>query len=114
MTILRCCCFFKQKTAYEIYQCDCSSDVCSSDLPDRLGEGVGLLEDHADALAQQVHVQARVEDAVALELDVALDAHVLDQVGEAVEAADERRLAAARGADEGGDAGRRDRERDLL
>ena len=29
--------FFKQKTAYEIYQCDWSSDVCSSDLIDRLG-----------------------------------------------------------------------------
>ena len=29
--------FFKQKTAYEIYQCDWSSDVCSSDLDlDRL------------------------------------------------------------------------------
>ena len=26
--------FFKQKTAYEIYQCDWSSDVCSSDLTD--------------------------------------------------------------------------------
>ena len=26
--------FFKQKTAYEIYQCDWSSDVCSSDLID--------------------------------------------------------------------------------
>ena len=26
--------FFKQKTAYEIYQCDWSSDVCSSDLGD--------------------------------------------------------------------------------
>ena len=25
-------CFFKQKTAYVIYQCDWSSDVCSSDL----------------------------------------------------------------------------------
>ena len=25
-------CFFKQKTAYEVYQCDWSSDVCSSDL----------------------------------------------------------------------------------
>ena len=24
--------FFKQKTYYEIYQCDWSSDVCSSDL----------------------------------------------------------------------------------
>ena len=24
--------FFKQETAYELYQCDWSSDVCSSDL----------------------------------------------------------------------------------
>ena len=24
--------FFKKKTAYEIYQCDWSSDVCSSDI----------------------------------------------------------------------------------
>src|ERR1044072_9672316 len=31
--------FFKQKTAYEIYQCDMSSDVCSSDL--------GVIEGHA-------------------------------------------------------------------
>ena len=30
---LLCFFFFKQKTAYEIYQCDWSSDVCSSDLP---------------------------------------------------------------------------------
>ena len=28
--------FFKQKTAYEIYQCDWSSDVCSSDLIKRM------------------------------------------------------------------------------
>ena len=25
--------FFKQKTAYEVKECDWSSDVCSSDLP---------------------------------------------------------------------------------
>ena len=30
--------FFKQKTAYEIYQCDWSSDVCSSDLAKKTGE----------------------------------------------------------------------------
>ena len=30
--------FFKQKTAYEIYQCDWSSDVCSSDLTYTIGE----------------------------------------------------------------------------
>ena len=28
-----CNIFFKQKTAYELYRCDWSSDVCSSDLP---------------------------------------------------------------------------------
>ena len=28
--------FFKQKTAYEIVDCDWSSDVCSSDLIDEL------------------------------------------------------------------------------
>ena len=31
--------FFKQKTAYEIYQCDWSSDVCSSDLIKILNKG---------------------------------------------------------------------------
>ena len=32
LSFLFCFFFFKQKTAYEIYQCDWSSDVCSSDL----------------------------------------------------------------------------------
>ena len=31
-----CFFFFKQKTAYEIKECDWSSDVCSSDLRSRL------------------------------------------------------------------------------
>ena len=34
--------FFKQKTAYEIYQCDWSSDVCSSDLVKRKAD-TGLM-----------------------------------------------------------------------
>ena len=38
--VSKCCIFFffffKQKTAYEIYQCDWSSDVCSSDLSEIL------------------------------------------------------------------------------
>ena len=46
--------FFKQKTAYEIYQCDWSSDVCSSDLDAGLKqklvglvlEGKGVLRNH--------------------------------------------------------------------
>src|SRR3546814_9900927 len=35
--MLKCCfcCFFKQKTAYEMRISDWSSDVCSSDLPAR-------------------------------------------------------------------------------
>ena len=32
--------FFKQKTAYEIYQCDWSSDVCSSDLDMKKAKGM--------------------------------------------------------------------------
>src|SRR6056300_1538305 len=35
-------CFFKQKTAYEISECDWSSDVCSSDLAKGLMERKGL------------------------------------------------------------------------
>ena len=32
-----CFFFFKQKTAYEIKECDWSSDVCSSDLKSLVG-----------------------------------------------------------------------------
>ena len=41
--------FFKQKTAYEIYQCDWSSDVCSSDLLAEVSAfrcGQGALQSH--------------------------------------------------------------------
>src|SRR3546814_3326779 len=34
------CFFFKQKTAYEMRISDWSSDVCSSDLPDRMAEEI--------------------------------------------------------------------------
>ena len=34
--VVGCVFFFKQKTAYEIKECDWSSDVCSSDLAPRL------------------------------------------------------------------------------
>ena len=39
--------FFKQKTAYEIKECDWSSDVCSSDL---LPNGLDLLRIHQNDL----------------------------------------------------------------
>ena len=41
-----CFFFFKQKTAYEIYQCDWSSDVCSSDL--NKTPGIFFLLPHPD------------------------------------------------------------------
>ena len=34
--------FFKQKTAYEIKECDWSSDVCSSDLSGTLDSECGI------------------------------------------------------------------------
>ena len=37
--------FFKQKTAYEIKECDWSSDVCSSDLTERLGDRIQIVGD---------------------------------------------------------------------
>ena len=37
--------FFKQKTAYEIYQCDWSSDVCSSDLASVRRRGTALCDE---------------------------------------------------------------------
>src|SRR3712207_8030882 len=60
----RCCCFFffKQKTAYEIWR-DWSSDVCSSDLGQRVqaqgggGDGrplAGGQAEPADVLPQEV------------------------------------------------------------
>ena len=51
--------FFKQKTAYEIYQCDWSSDVCSSDLAD-------IDDAHstdADRLQLRIVTQRRNHDA---------------------------------------------------
>ena len=45
--------FFKQKTAYEIKECDWSSDVCSSDLARKV-----LFEQECEALINQEKVQA--------------------------------------------------------
>ena len=35
--------FFKQKTAYEVRNCDWSSDVCSSDLGTWVGRGCDVV-----------------------------------------------------------------------
>ena len=46
--------FFKQKTAYEIYECDWSSDVCSSDL--------GATQSSVVVLKRRNEVMLLVED----------------------------------------------------
>ena len=42
--LLYCFFFFKQKTAYEIKECDWSSDVCSSDLEKNIPKHKHYLE----------------------------------------------------------------------
>ena len=44
--------FFKQKTAYEIKECDWSSDVCSSDL--HLGKGLDYVFSKGDEVVCEV------------------------------------------------------------
>ena len=67
------------------------------------GEGIGLLEHHADLLAQPGDVQVLVKDVLPFEADVPLDMHPGDQVVHPVQGLQEGRLAAAGGADEGSD-----------
>src|SRR5439155_135707 len=80
-------------------------------VEDRLGEGVGLLEHHPDASAELDGVDVRGVDRIAVDGDLAGDARPRDVVVHAVQAAEERRLAAARGADQRRHAVRRDVER---
>src|SRR5690606_40621395 len=80
---------------------------------DRLGERVRLLEDHADAAPDLDGVHVRAVRVHVVEQDLAFDARGRHQVVHAVQAAEQRALAAARRADEGDDAPRRDPDRDL-
>ena len=61
-------CFFKQKTAYEIYQCDWSSDVCSSDLsgPAKLDNEMTELADRSEEQRKRIVKTAIILGAVAL------------------------------------------------
>src|SRR3546814_12046283 len=59
--------FFKQKTAYEMRISDWSSDVCSSDLLDRLREGI--------LLARPDPVEKRCPDLLRLRFVQALEHH---------------------------------------
>ena len=83
-------------------------------LEDRLGERIGLLEHHPDAGAQLNDVHVGAVDVLAVELDAAGHPGRRDGVVHPVEAAQEGRLAAARRADERGDAIVVDVDRDVL
>ena len=67
------------------------------------GEGVGLLEHHAHALAQHVDIHFVLVDVHAVQQDVARDAAALHQVVHPVQALQEGGFTAARRSDEGGD-----------
>ena len=73
-------------------------------LEHRLRERVGLLEDHADARAQLHHIEVRIVDVGVVDLDLARHAAARNGVVHPVDAAQERRLAAARRPDERHDA----------
>ena len=53
--------FFKQKTAYEIYQCDWSSDVCSSDL-EPIWYWQDLAQQHEDILEAAAWIEPAMRD----------------------------------------------------
>ena len=82
-------------------------------LEDRHGEGVGLLEDHADAFAQVDDIDAFGVDRAIAQEDIALDGDAVDEIVEAVDRAQERALAATGGADDGGDLALGDAHRDV-
>ncbi len=82
-----------------LVEADAEGDV----LVDRHREGCRLLEHHADAGAQPVQVFVPVEDVVAVEQHLAGDALARVEIVDAVEDAQQGRLAATRRPDEGGD-----------
>ena len=82
-------------------------------LVDGHRERVGALEDHADTASQLHDAYIRVHDVLAVEADLALDAGARDQVVHPVEAAQERRLAAAGRADQRQDRAGLDDKRDV-
>ena len=80
-------------------EADAEGDV----VVDRHRERRRLLEHHADPGAQQIEVQVRRQNVLAVEQDFAFGALAGIEVVHAVEDAQQRRLAAARRTDEGGD-----------
>src|SRR5690606_3495700 len=80
---------------------------------DRLGEGVGLLEDHADVAPDGDGVHARTVDVLAVVGDPARDPGAGDEVVHPVDRSQHRGLAAAGGPDHRGDAVARHGQRHL-
>src|SRR3546814_2781809 len=75
MIILQCfCCFFKQKTAYEMRISDWSSDVCSSDLG-RLMTATRFFSDNAAT----VHPAVMEAMVAANRVDTAYDGDALSR-----------------------------------
>jgi hypothetical protein len=70
-------------------------------LEDGLGKRVGLLEHHAHARPELHWIELGVVDVLVVDRDLAGDAATGDRIVHAVDAAQERRLAATRGANEG-------------
>ncbi len=68
----------------------------------RKGKGIGALKDHAHLFAQAEQVGSGGEDVLAVDNDLAFDAHAVDQVVHAVEHPQQGALAAAAGPDQGG------------
>src|ERR1044072_2333167 len=55
--------FSRRKTAYEIYQCDWSSDVCSSDLVTLLADGGCRVVDNGRGIPVDNHPEYRGKSA---------------------------------------------------
>ncbi len=72
-------------------------------VADRDRQRIGPLEHHADLLAHLHQLDAGAVDVLAHDPDRALDAHVVDALVDAIDAAQERRLAAAGRPDQRGD-----------
>jgi hypothetical protein len=63
-------------------------------LVDGFGEGVGLLKDHPDSAAHLDGVHVGIVDVLAVIEHLSAEAHPRDEIVHAIEAADERALAA--------------------
>nr|WP_052263912.1 hypothetical protein [Azotobacter chroococcum] len=69
-------------------------------LGDAQGEGVGLLEHHADSTAQQLDIHAAAQHVLAIDQYLAADPGAGHQIAHAVDRRQQAALAATAGADQ--------------